>query len=60
MKFWSSGDSRGSIVENKLKTFVLRSRKIEQGRVAVVKSGVNKRISSSRSSSATNLVGNTS
>jgi hypothetical protein len=36
MQFWSSGDSTGSRVENKLEMIDLISRKIEQERVAIV------------------------
>ena len=56
IKFWSSGDSTGSRVENKLETIDLStSRKIERERVAVVNLRVNERRSNSRGSSANTI-----
>ena len=47
MKFWSTSDGTGSIIENKLKTVSLSSWKIKQKRVAVVDFRVNERSSNS-------------
>jgi hypothetical protein len=46
----SSGDSTNSSIQNELKTIKLRGRKIRKERVAIIKSRMNERDSSSNSS----------
>ena len=41
-EIWFSGNSTSSSIENELNTIMLRGRKTEKEKVAIVKSGMNK------------------